>query len=144
MPSDSQKNSASTGFYARALLPEEAGLYAQVQIGSLDEEVRLAKLKLLRLVQLAGIEELRADEALDDEPDALSDDLSKSRPKTSGRAARREIKPESHYAALLQRQLELVRKLELSRFQMLGKAITEEEVALIVAEPDEDGPDAPL
>ena len=137
MVSDALNNTG--GFYARALAPDDAELYAQVQVGSLDEEVRLAKLKLLKLVQLAAVEELQLALPVDDEP--VQDIFGKP---PVARAAKREPRPAPHYAALLQRQLELVRKLELSRFQMLGKAVAEDEVALILAEPDEEGPDAPL
>lgn len=42
------------GFYCNALQPDEKKLWERVQLGTVDDEIRLMKVKLFRLVKLSG------------------------------------------------------------------------------------------
>lgn len=104
------------GFYSDALLPEERVLYERAEVGSLDDEIRLARVKLHRFVRLANSVDLmemvdgalqviyKTGEAWDQvEKQMLPFD-------------KKEIKAAApDYADLIIRQIDLIRKLELAR-----------------------------
>lgn len=47
-------NAVKHGFYCDALQPEEKKLWERVEIGGVDDEIRLMRVKLHRLVRLSG------------------------------------------------------------------------------------------
>jgi len=47
-------NSVKHGFYCNALQPDEKKLWERVELGTVDDEIRLMKVKLFRLVKLSG------------------------------------------------------------------------------------------
>ncbi|WP_432734753.1 HGGxSTG domain-containing protein [Ralstonia solanacearum] len=109
-------NAVKHGFYSDALLPEERELYERVEIGSLDDEIRLARVKLHRFVRLAGSLDLMemVDGTLEvirktgEAYDAASESMQPYDKKEIKAAA-------PDYADLIIRQLDLIRKLELAR-----------------------------
>lgn len=109
-------NAVKHGFYSDALLPEERDLYERVEIGSLDDEIKLARVKLHRFVRLAGSTELQEliDGALEvaRKTGMAYDEATKSMQPFD----KQEIKAAApNYADLIIRQLDLIRKLELAR-----------------------------
>jgi hypothetical protein len=86
-------DAAVGGFYAPALGVQECDVYRGAVVGSLDEEIRWAKVRLFRLVQKSGRGRAKVD-------------------------------------ALLDKQMELIRKLELARVALLKAGIGEVEEAL--------------
>ncbi|PLT18728.1 hypothetical protein CXP34_01615 [Ralstonia mannitolilytica] len=109
-------NAIKAGFYSSALLPEERELYERVEIGSLDDEIRLARVKLHRFVRLSGSTELQEliDGALEvaRKTGMAYDEATKSMQPFD----KQEIKAAApNYADLIIRQLDLIRKLELAR-----------------------------
>lgn len=109
-------NAVKHGFYSDALLPEERDLYERVEIGSLDDEIRLARVKLHRFVRLSGSTELQEliDGALEvaRKTGMAYDEATKSMQPFD----KQEIKAAApNYADLVIRQLDLIRKLELAR-----------------------------
>lgn len=109
-------NAVKHGFYSDALLPEERDLYERVEIGSLDDEIKLARVKLHRFVRLAGSLDLMqmVDGTLEvirktgEAYDAASESMQPYDKKEIKAAA-------PDYADLIIRQLDLIRKLELAR-----------------------------
>lgn len=102
------------GFYSTALQPEELALWQRVELGSLDDELRLARVKLHRLVALSG----SADVA--DLVDAAMEVAVKmdTHPKF-GEMEKREIKVKAQqYGDLIAKQIDLIRKLELARREL--------------------------
>lgn len=101
----------SHGFYSDALLAEERPLYERAEIGTLDDEIRLAKVKLFRFVKLANSADLA--EMIDGAIDVvkkIGDDP------IFGAYDKQEIKAAApNYAELIIKQLEVIRKLELAR-----------------------------
>ncbi|MBN6210656.1 hypothetical protein JYK21_29700 [Ralstonia pickettii] len=121
-------NAVKHGFYSDALLPEERDLYERVEIGSLDDEIRLARVKLHRFVRLSGSVDLM--EMVDGALSVIRktgeqyDHVEKQMMPFD----KKEIKAAApDYADLIIRQLDLIRKLEMARSQMLldGKKIAE-------------------
>lgn len=104
-------NAVKHGFYSDALLAEERPLYQRVEVGSLDDEIRLAKVKLFRFVRLSG------NSALAEMIDGAIEIVRKAGDdKIFGAYDKQEIKAAApNYADLIIRQLEVVRKLELAR-----------------------------
>lgn len=114
-------NAVAHGFYSDALLPEERPLYERAEIGSLDDEIRLAKVKLFRFVKLANSADLAGmiDGAIDVVKKVGSDPA-------FGAYDRNEIKAAApNYAELIIKQLDVIRKLELARRE-LNKKDTED------------------
>ncbi|CAB3784382.1 HGGxSTG domain-containing protein [Pararobbsia alpina] len=113
-------NAVKHGFYSDALLPEERLLYERAEVGSLDDEIRLARVKLHRFVRLSGSLELQdmVDGALEVTRkigmayDPLIEDMAPYDKKEFKAAA-------PDYADLIIRQIDLIRKLELARKDML-------------------------
>lgn len=109
------------GFYSKALLDdEERALYDQAAPGSVDDEIKLAKVKLFRYVKASGSIELQ------DMVDGALEVIRKQGEDMRGvDYDRRELKVAApDYADLIIRSLDLIRKLELARVQMLEKTKT--------------------
>ena len=115
-PKDSagNTNAVTHGFYSDALQPEERILWERVTPGSIDDEIRLMRVKLHRLVKLSGSAEVAylIDSALEvarkqgDDPQL-------------GPFDRSEIKVKApQYADLILQAVGEIRKLELQRMQM--------------------------
>ncbi len=111
---NSAKNALKHGFYSDALLPEEKALWERVQIGNIDDEIRLLRVKLHRLVLLSGSADVAdlVDSALEVARKQGDD------PKL-GPFDRTEIKVKApQYADLILIAVGEIRKLELQRLQM--------------------------
>ncbi len=107
-------NAVKHGFYSNALLPEERDLYERAEVGSLDDEIRLARVKLHRLVRLSG----SADVA-DLVDSALEVAKKRDTHPAIGQFEKSEIKVKApQYAELIIQALDQIRKLELARAQM--------------------------
>lgn len=109
-------NAVKHGFYSDALLPEERTLYERAEVGSLDDEIRLARVKLHRFVRLSGSLELQ------DLVDGALEVVRKSgmaydhATKEMAPFDKQEIKAAApNYAELIIKQIDLIRKLELAR-----------------------------
>lgn len=111
---NSANNAIKHGFYSDALQPAERELWARVEVGGIDDEIRLLRVKLHRLVMLSG----SADVA-----DLIDSALEVARkqgddPKL-GPFDRSEIKVKApQYADLIIQAVGEIRKLELQRLQM--------------------------
>lgn len=114
-------NAVKHGFYSDALLPEEKLLYERAEVGSLDDEIRLARVKLHRFVRLSGSLELKdmVDGALEVTRkigmayDPATEDMAPYDKKEFKAAA-------PDYADLIIRQIDLIRKLELARKDLMS------------------------
>lgn len=107
-------NAVKHGFYSDALQPEERILWERVTPGSIDDEIRLMRVKLHRLVKLSG----SADVA--DLIDSALEVAQKrdTHPKI-GEFEKSEIKVKApQYADLILAAVGEIRKLELQRLQM--------------------------
>ncbi|KWF90382.1 hypothetical protein WL95_27530 [Burkholderia cepacia] len=113
-------NAVKHGFYSDALLPEEKLLYERAEVGSLDDEIRLARVKLHRFVRLSGSVDLQnlVDGALEvAHKTGLAYDHAT---KEMAQFDKREIKAAApDYADLIIRQIDLIRKLELARADLM-------------------------
>lgn len=111
------------GFYSDALLPEEKLLYERAEVGSLDDEIRLARVKLHRFVRLSGSLELAdmVDGALEvTRKIGMAYDLAT---KDMAPYDKKELKAAApDYADLIIRQIDLIRKLELARADLKREA----------------------
>jgi len=114
-------NAVKHGFYSDALLPEERVLYERAEVGSLDDEIKLARVKLHRFVRLSGSTELA--EMIDGAVEVtrktgLAFDMAE---KEMLPFDKREIKAAApDYADLIIRQIDLIRKLELARRDLMS------------------------
>lgn len=137
------------GFYSDALLPEEKLLYERAEVGSLDDEIRLARVKLHRFVRLSGSLELAdmVDGALEVTRkigmayDLATEDMAPYDKKELKAAA-------PDYADLIIRQIDLIRKLELARLD-INKAGNPDDPDSMTREdtfikPDEPVPNKPI
>lgn len=109
-------NATTHGFYSDALHdPAERELYTRAQPGSVDDEIRLAKVKLFRYVKAAGSVELH------EMVDGALEVIRKQGTDMKGiDYDRRELKVAApDYADLIIRTLDLIRKLELARVTLL-------------------------
>jgi hypothetical protein len=137
------------GFYSDALLPEEKLLYERAEVGSLDDEIRLARVKLHRFVKLSGSLDLQQmiDGAL--EVARKSGMAYDHATKEMAPFEKQEIKAAApDYADLIIRQIDLIRKLELARLD-INKAGGGEDPDAMEREdtfisPDEPIPDKPI
>lgn len=114
-------NAVKHGFYSDALQPEERELYERVQIGSLDDEIRLARVKLHRFVRLSGSADLMdmVDGAL--EIARKSGIAFNHATKEMEPFDKQEIKAAApDYADLIIKQIDLIRKLELARRDLMS------------------------
>lgn len=108
------------GFYSDALTSDERVLYERAEVGSLDDEIRLARVKLHRFVRLSGSLDLMdmVDGALQvtrkigEEYDRATESMQPYDKKELKAAA-------PDYADLIIRQIDLIRKLELARKDLL-------------------------
>jgi hypothetical protein len=110
-------NAVKHGFYSDALRDdEERELYGRAAPGSVDDEIRLAKVKLFRYVKASGSVELQ------DMVDGALEVIRKQGEDMRGvDYDRRELKVAApDYADLIIRTLDLIRKLELARVQLLA------------------------
>lgn len=107
-------NAVTHGFYSDALQPEEKQLWERVTLGGIDDEIRLMRVKLHRLVRLSGSQDVAdlIDAALEVARKQGDD------PKL-GPFDRTEIKVKApQYADLILQAVAEIRKLELQRLQM--------------------------
>lgn len=114
-------NAVKHGFYSDALLPEERTLYERAEVGSLDDEIRLARVKLHRFVRLSGSPELQdmVDSAL--EVTRKMGMAFDAETKSVEPYDKREFKIAApDYADLIIRQIDLIRKLELARKDLMS------------------------
>lgn len=114
-------NALKHGFYSDALLPEERTLYERAEVGSLDDEIRLARVKLHRFVRLSGSLDLM------DMVDGALEIVRKTGEAYDAAAKevlpydKKEIKAAApDYADLIIRQIDLIRKLELARRDLMS------------------------
>lgn len=112
-------NAVKHGFYSDALLPEERLLYERAEVGNLDDEIRLARVKLHRFVRLSGSLELQdlVDGALEvARKSGMAYDFAT---KEMAPFEKQEIKAAApNYAELIIKQLDIIRKLELARVEL--------------------------
>lgn len=118
---NSATNALKHGFYSDALLPEERLLYERAEVGSLDDEIRLARVKLHRFVRLSGSLDLM------DMVDGALEIVRKTGEAYDAAAKevlpydKKEIKAAApDYADLIIRQIDLIRKLELARRDLMS------------------------
>lgn len=147
------KNATKHGFYSDALQPEERVLWERVEIGSLDDEIRLMKIKLHRLVKLSGSQDVAEliDSALEvtrkrgEEFDHVKEERVPY--------DKLEIKAAApQYADLIIKALDVIRKLELARAQMQaasgggggGSGDDMERDDTVILRPDEPIPEKPV
>lgn len=111
---NTRNNALKHGFYSNALQPDEKILWDRVEIGSVDDEIRLLRVKLHRLVKMSGSQDVAdmVDAALEitrkqgDDPQLGPFDRTEIRVKAT------------HYADLILRAVAEIRKHEMSRMQM--------------------------
>lgn len=117
---NTKTNALKHGFYSEALLPEERELYDAAAVGDIEAEIRLAKVKLFRFVKLTGSADLETlvDGAIEAAKKQETKFFANLPPKTYDKTEIRVVAP--NYADLIIRLLESVRKLELSRAQMIA------------------------
>lgn len=109
------------GFYSDALTSDERALYERAEVGSLDDEIRLARVKLHRFVRLSGSLDL-----MDMVDGALQ--VTRKIGEEYNRATesmqpydKKELKAAApDYADLIIRQIDLIRKLELARRDLMA------------------------
>jgi len=114
-------NAVKHGFYSSALQPEERALYERVQVGSLDDEIKLARVKLHRFVQRSGSLELQemVDGALEvTRKMGMAYDHESESVQPYDKKEFKATAPD--YADLIIRQLDLIRKLELARRDLMS------------------------
>lgn len=111
----SKKNATTHGFYTDALKKDEKELWERVEIGSIDDEIKLMRIKVFRLVKLAG------DESLQDLIDAAIEITRKQGDDPRlGAFDKTEIKVRApQYADLIFAGIAEIRKLEMQRLQMM-------------------------
>lgn len=107
-------NAVKHGFYSDALQPEERVLWERVEIGTLDDEIRLMKVKLHRLVRLSGQAEVS---------DLIDSALEVARKHDThpalGEFEKSEIRVKAaRYGDLIIQALDSIRKLELARKEL--------------------------
>jgi len=122
-------NAVKHGFYSDALRPDERALWERVEIGSIDDEIRLMRVKLHRLVTLSGNADVAslvesAIEVTRKQGEEFDHDvkgvIEYDKLELKAKAAR--------YGDLIIQAVETIRKLELQRVQMqlLTKKIAED------------------
>lgn len=128
------------GFYSKALLDDaERALYDRATPGSLDDEIKLAKVKLFRYVEKSGSVELH--EMVDG---ALEVIRNQGEDMKGIDYDRRELKVAApDYADLIIRCLDLIRKLELARVQLLASKDEETPETITINIKRARKPDAP-
>jgi hypothetical protein len=107
-------NAVTHGFYSDALQPAERVLWERVTPGNIDDEIRLMRVKLHRLVKLSGSQDVA---------DLIDSALEVARKQGDdprlGPFDRSEIKVKApQYADLILSAVAEIRKLELQRLQM--------------------------
>lgn len=107
-------NAQKHGFYSDALTADERELWHRVEIGTLDDEIRLMKIKLHRLVKLSGSAEVA--ELIDA---AMEVAKKQDTHPEIGKFDKTEIKVKAaRYGDLIIQALGEIRKLETARMQM--------------------------
>jgi hypothetical protein len=111
-------NATKHGFYSDALQPDERALWERVEVGGLDDEIRLMRVKLHRLVRLSGSADVA--ELVDS---ALEVAKKRGEDMRGMPFDRTEIKVAApRYAELIFQALDQIRKLELARAQLAEAA----------------------
>ncbi|HJP68269.1 MAG TPA: HGGxSTG domain-containing protein [Sphingomicrobium sp.] len=114
-------NAVKHGFYSDALLPDERKLYERAEVGSLDDEIRLARVKLHRFVRLSGSLDLAemVDGALEvARKTGIAYDQATKEMAPFDKSEIKAAAPD--YADLIIRQIDLIRKLELARKDLMS------------------------
>lgn len=159
-PPKGSANAIKHGFYSDALQADELELYQRAEVGSLDDEIRLAKVKLFRYVKASGSTTMS--EMVDGALEVIAKQGTDMRDIPYDK---RELKAEApNYAELIIKTLDLIRKLEQARIEMELKRLTILKVELsegagnkpgassdgipavpeYVLRPDEDVPEQPI
>ena len=113
-------NALKHGFYSDALQPEELEMYQRAQVGSLDDEIRLAKVKLFRYVKASGSASMS--EMVDGALEVIQKQGTDMRDIPYDK---RELKAAApNYADLIIKTLDLIRKLEQARVELELKRLT--------------------
>lgn len=111
---NSASNATKHGFYSSALTDDERKLWHRVEIGTLDDEIRLMKIKLFRLVKLSGNADVA--ELIDSALEVATKHDTNAKIGTFDKA---EIKVKAaRYGDLIIQALGEIRKLEMARMQM--------------------------
>jgi hypothetical protein len=140
------------GFYSDALQPEERSLWERVEIGTIDDEIRLMKIKLHRMVRLSGSQDVAdlIDSALEvtqKQGEVFDHKLKKHVP-----YSKLEITAAApQYAELIIKALDMIRKLELARAQLKaaggsggGDGDDMDRDDTVILRPDEPIPEKPV
>ena len=107
-------NAVKHGFYSDALLPEERQLWERAQVGGVDDEIRLMRVKLHRLVRLAGSADVA--DLIDS---ALEVAQKRDTHPALGQFEKSEIKVKApQYADMIIQGIDQIRKLEVARAQL--------------------------
>lgn len=108
-------NALKHGFYSDAITPEERVVWERIELGSVDDEIKLMRVKLHRLVRLSGSADLA--ELIDS---ALEVAKKRDTNPKIGEFEKSEIKVKvPQYADLIIQAIGEIRKLELQRLQMM-------------------------
>ena len=111
---NTKDNAVTHGFYADALQAEERIVWERVKIGSIEDEIRLMRVKLHRLVRLSGSADVA--DLIDS---ALEVAQKRDAHPTLGVFDKSEIRVKApQYADLILVAVGEIRKLELQRLQM--------------------------
>lgn len=111
---NSAGNALKHGFYSDALTSDEQVLWGRVEVGSLDDEIRLMRVKLHRLVKLSGSADVA--ELIDS---ALEVARKQDTHPKFGDFDKTEIRVKAaRYGDLIIQALDQIRKLELARKEL--------------------------
>lgn len=114
-PGPGNTNALKHGFYSNAITADEKELYERAPIGGLDDEIKLMRVKLHRLVKLSG-----SSDVADLIDSAMTIAQKHDVHPELGPFERREIKVKAaQYADLICQALDQLRKLELARKELL-------------------------
>lgn len=108
------QNARKHGFYSDALTEEEKQLWHTAEVGTLDDEIRLMRVKLHRLVKLSGQQDVA-----DLVDSAIEAAVEQGKHPKMGEFEKREIRVKaSQYGELICVALDQLRKLELARKEL--------------------------
>ena len=139
-------NAVKHGFYSTALFDDdERSLYSQAEVGGVDDEIKLAKVKLYRYVKAAN--SVTIQEMVDGALEVIQKQGTDMRDIPYDKRELKACAP--NYAELIIKTLDLIRKLELARVQIAaakhgggaGDDLMREDTFIT---PDEPIPDKPI
>lgn len=143
-------NAIKHGFYSASLMAGEEELLERAAVGTLDDEIKLLRVKLHRLVRLSGSAEVA--ELIDSAIEVAQKHDTNER---IGKFAKSEIRAKApQYGDLIIQAVEQLRKMEMTRLQM---RLAEQQLIeggdgagdvtgfeVVVISPDEDVPEKPI